>query len=177
MKTIETMLGAAQMNAQMMESLKGVNTVMSQVNAQMNPQQMNKVMQEFAKETEKMGMAQEQMQDQFDMLADPDQESQADEVYNQILGEIGIGLNGDMATNSNQIAQPQAAAAQVSNSVWFDFFSDFLRQFYLTFSFIFVQPNAADNDLQARLDALKGLWEPFYKIVLEIALKYTNLVQ
>ena len=37
MKTIVTMLGAAQMNAQMMESLKGVNTVMSQVNAQMNP--------------------------------------------------------------------------------------------------------------------------------------------
>lgn len=57
MKTIVTMLGAAQMNAQMMESLKGVNTVMSSVNASMNPAQMNKTMQEFAKETEKMGMA------------------------------------------------------------------------------------------------------------------------
>ena len=43
---------------------------------------MNKIMQEFAKETEKMGMAQEQMQDQFDMLNDPNQEAEADEVYN-----------------------------------------------------------------------------------------------
>ena len=109
MKTIVTMLGAAQMNAQMMESLKGVNTVMSSVNASMNPAQMNKTMQEFAKETEKMGMAQEQMQDQFDMIADPDQENEADEVYNQILGEIGIGLNGDMKTNTDQLAQPAPA--------------------------------------------------------------------
>ena len=37
MRVIETQLGAAQMNAQMMESLKGVNGVMQQVNGQMNP--------------------------------------------------------------------------------------------------------------------------------------------
>ena len=42
------------MNAQMMESLKGVNSVMQQVNGQMNMQDMNKVMKEFAMETEKM---------------------------------------------------------------------------------------------------------------------------
>ena len=47
-------------------------------------------MKDFAMETEKMGMQQEMMQDQFDMMADPDQEQQADEVYNQILGEIGM---------------------------------------------------------------------------------------
>ena len=47
----------------MMESLKGVNTVMSQVNADMNPAQMAKIMKEFAMETEKMGMQQEMMQD------------------------------------------------------------------------------------------------------------------
>ena len=44
------------MNAQMMESLKGVNDVMSKVNASMNPAEMNKIMMEFSKETEKMGM-------------------------------------------------------------------------------------------------------------------------
>ena len=56
MRVIETQLGAAQMNAQMMESLKGVNDVMSKVNASMNPQQMNQIMKEFSMETEKMGM-------------------------------------------------------------------------------------------------------------------------
>ena len=59
MRVIETQLGAAQMNAQMMESLKGVNDVMSKVNASMNPAEMNKIMMEFSKETEKMGMQQE----------------------------------------------------------------------------------------------------------------------
>ena len=60
------------MNAQMLESLKGVNSVMSAVNGEMNPQQMAQIMKEFAKETEKMGMQQEMMQDQFDMMGDPE---------------------------------------------------------------------------------------------------------
>ena len=62
-------------------------------------------------ETEKMGMQQEMMQDQFDMMGDADTDTQAEEVYNQVLGEIGMSLTGEMATNTNQIAQPQAAAA------------------------------------------------------------------
>ena len=41
MRVIQTQLGAAQMNAQMVESLKGVNSVMQQVNGAMNPAQMN----------------------------------------------------------------------------------------------------------------------------------------
>ena len=36
---------------------------MASVSGQMNPQEMNKVMREFAMETEKMGMNQEMMQD------------------------------------------------------------------------------------------------------------------
>ena len=100
MKVIQTQLAGAQMNAQMMESLKGCTSVMQNVNASMNVQEMNKVMKDFAMETEKMGMQQEMMQDQFDMMADPDQEQQADEVYNQILGEIGMQMNGEMATGT-----------------------------------------------------------------------------
>ena len=109
MRVIETQLGAAQMNAQMMESLKGVNNVMSQVNGQMNMQDMNKIMKEFSMETEKMGMQQEMMQDQFDMMSDPTQETEAEDVYNQILSEIGMTMNSEMQTNSNAIAQPAAA--------------------------------------------------------------------
>ena len=74
MKVIQQTLGAAQMNATMMESLAGVNKVMTSVNASMNPQQMNETMMDFMKETEKMGMAQEQMQDQFEMLSDPNED-------------------------------------------------------------------------------------------------------
>ena len=50
-------------------------------------------MKQFAMETEKMGMQQEMMQDQFDMMGDADTDAQADEVYNQVLGEIGMSMN------------------------------------------------------------------------------------
>ena len=82
-------------------------------------------MKEFAKETAKMEMQSEMMTDQMEMMADPDQESQAEDVYNQILGEIGMSLNGDMKVGSGEIAQTQKAPAVV------------------------------EDDLQARLDALK----------------------
>ena len=87
-------------------------------------------MKQFAMETEKMGMQQEMMQDQFDMMGDPDTDLQADEVYNQILGEVGMNLNSEMATNTNSIAAAQPAQAQAAGG--------------------------GDADLQARLDALKN---------------------
>ena len=68
------------------------------------------------------------MNDAFEMCGDADTEDQAEEVYNQILGEIGMNVNSEIAAGSGQIAQPAAA-----------------------------QPNAADGDLQARLDALRGM--------------------
>ena len=61
MTVVMNQLGAAQMNAQMVESLQGVNSVMQQVNGSMNPAQMNQMMRDFSKETEKMGMQQEMM--------------------------------------------------------------------------------------------------------------------
>ena len=50
------------------------------------------------------------MNDAFDMCTDADTETQSEEVYSQILNEIGMNLNDDMKTNSNAIAQPQPAA-------------------------------------------------------------------
>lgn len=52
------------------------------------------MLKEFAKQSDKMEMQQEMMNDNMDMMMDTgDMEEQADEVYGQILGEIGIGLN------------------------------------------------------------------------------------
>ena len=98
---------------------------MSRLNADMNPQEMSKIMKEFAKESAKMEMQSELMTDQMDMMADPDQEGQAEDVYNQILAEVGMTLNGEMITGKGDLAQPVAAQVGV------------------------------DDDLQARLDALK----------------------
>ena len=94
LKAIEFQLDSAQMNQAMLSSLQGVNGVMSRLNADMNPKEMSQIMKEFAKESAKMEMQSELMTDQMDMMADPDQEGQAEDVYNQILGEIGMSLNG-----------------------------------------------------------------------------------
>ena len=89
----------------MVDSLKGVNDVMSKVNANMNPQEMNKIMREFAKETAKMDLQGEMMNDAMDAMGDGETEQQADEVYNQILGEIGMSTNQEMVAGSGNIAE------------------------------------------------------------------------
>ena len=111
LRVIEQQLASAQMNAAMMNNLQNVNKVMTSVNAQMNPQQMQETMKEFQKETEKMGIQQDMMQDAMDMCTDGDTESQADEVYNQILGEVGMGVNDEMKTGTKEIVNPAAATA------------------------------------------------------------------
>ena len=57
-----------------------------------------------------MEMQSELMTDQMDMMADPDAEGQAEDVYNQILGEIGMSLNSDIKAGTGEIAQPQPTA-------------------------------------------------------------------
>ena len=46
-------LSTVQINAQMMESMKGVTSVMTKVNKEMDIQSINKMIREFAKESEK----------------------------------------------------------------------------------------------------------------------------
>ena len=59
----------------MVDSLKGVNSVMSRVNANMNPQEMNKIMRDFAKETEKMNLQGEMMTDAMDAMGNGETEN------------------------------------------------------------------------------------------------------
>ena len=76
----------------MASNLSGVVNVMGRVNAQMNPQQMVNTMKDFSKEMEKMGIQQDMMSDAMDMVGDGDTDAQAEEVYSQILGEVGMGV-------------------------------------------------------------------------------------
>ena len=63
---------------------------MQAVNADMNPQQMMQAMKGFAMEMEKAGMQSEMMTDAFEMMEDPSAAADAEDVYNGILGEIGL---------------------------------------------------------------------------------------
>ena len=52
----------------------------------------------------------------MDMMTDADTDQQADEVYNQILGEVGMAENQNMAVGTGELTQPQAASAQAQTS-------------------------------------------------------------
>ena len=86
---------------------------MQSVNAEMNPQQMMQTMKAFSMEMEKAGMASEQMTDAFEMMEDPSASADAEDVYNGILGEIGLEYSsGAAAVPTTNLAQPVAAQAE-----------------------------------------------------------------
>lgn len=53
------------------------------------------------------------MTDAFEMMEDPSAQTDAEDVYNGILGEIGLEYAGDAAAvPTNRLAQPVAAQAE-----------------------------------------------------------------
>ena len=83
---------------------------MQAVNADMNPAQMQQTMKAFAMEMEKAGIQSEMMGDAFEMMEDPSQAADAEDVYNGILGEIGLEYSaGQAAVPTASLAQPAAA--------------------------------------------------------------------
>ena len=117
LKAIEFQLDSAQMNQAMLSSLKGVNGIMSKLNESMNLQDMSQIMKEFAKETAKMEMQGEMMTDQMDMMADPESEVQAEDVYNQILGEIGMSIINGTTVSTKDLANKDKTNAIVDDDL------------------------------------------------------------
>ena len=75
-------LATAQINQTMVDSLKGANQVMSSVNENMDVSSIRDVLKQFSKESDKMEMQQDMMNDAIDGAMDTgDVEQQADEVY------------------------------------------------------------------------------------------------
>ena len=78
------------MQQNIMESLKGSTAVMNKLNSDMNVNEIRETMKDFSKEMEKAGIQGEMMQDAFEMCEDPNAATEADDVYNGILGEMGL---------------------------------------------------------------------------------------
>ena len=89
-----------------MKSITGSTNVMKNMNKDMNPAEIMGTMKEFAKEMEKAGIQSEMMQDAFEMTEDPNANADADDVYNGILGEIGLEYAGGVAVPTNKLAAP-----------------------------------------------------------------------
>ena len=73
-----------------MESLKSSSDIMNKVNGEMNISDISNKIKSFQKESMKAEMNSEMINDAMDM---GDANEEADDVYEQILGEIGMEMN------------------------------------------------------------------------------------
>lgn len=111
---VKTKTTTMQSNMKMAQTMKNTAGVMGQMNKQMNPQEMAKVMQSFERESAKMDMTGEMMEDTLDSaLCESGDEEESDQIMNQVLDEIGIEIKGKMdaapAAGSSSLAGPSRA--------------------------------------------------------------------
>lgn len=79
-----------QMNAAVMQGMKGATGVMSKINADMNVSEIRDVLKAFSKEMMKADMNGEMMTESFEMMEGAETTANAEELYDGILGEIGL---------------------------------------------------------------------------------------
>lgn len=125
----------------MAQAMKGVTRAMQNMNRQLNLPQIQRILQEFEKQSEIMDMKEEMMNDAIDDAMEEDEdEEESEAVVSQVLDELGLQLtdqlsglpqaSGSLAASAAKT--PAAATAAAQGPV-----SD------------------ADADLQARLDNLR----------------------
>merc|ERR1719410_490285 len=77
----------------MAQAMKGVTKAMMNMNKQMKLPEIQKIMQEFEKQSEIMDMKEEMMSDVIDdALGDEDDEEESDAIVTQVLDELGLQL-------------------------------------------------------------------------------------
>lgn len=102
---------------EMTTALRGVTRVMGQMNRQMNIPQMQRIMMEFEKQNEMMGMKEEMMSDAMDdAFEEEGEEEEQEQVIAAVLDEIGIDLDGELAS-APRSATPAVASGEAAGPV------------------------------------------------------------
>ena len=97
-----------QMQQNIMTSLKGATGVMGKINEDMNVNEIRDVMKDFNKEMMKQEIIGEQVADGMEMMADPNENADAEDLYNGIMGELNLEYTvGQPAVPSNVIPQKE----------------------------------------------------------------------
>eukprot|EP00826_Nyctotherus_ovalis_P044746 TRINITY_DN4868_c0_g1_i11.p1 TRINITY_DN4868_c0_g1~~TRINITY_DN4868_c0_g1_i11.p1 ORF type:complete len:126 (+),score=48.54 TRINITY_DN4868_c0_g1_i11:88-465(+) len=96
LKAINLKVSTMQVQAEINAAMKGATTAMINANNQINLQEIQQTMKQFARNTEEMDVKMELMGTAAeDMGGDVDDEAEAS--YEQILGEVGLELVGGNA--------------------------------------------------------------------------------
>lgn len=114
MQSVSMQLTAMRTNEAMAGAMGSVVKIMGRMNQTMNLPAMQKVLMQFEMEHGKMEMTQEMMDDAMgDMMAGANEESETDEVFNQIMAEVGLEQGSKMGGVPGAIDQPGAVGAGV----------------------------------------------------------------
>ncbi|QRV85715.1 DID4-class E vacuolar-protein sorting and endocytosis factor-like protein [Ceratobasidium sp. AG-Ba] len=103
-------------NQQMAEAMRGATRAMAGMNRGLNLPQIQRIMNDFEKESETMNMKEEMMSDAVDDVMDDeleDEEEEGNKILQEVLDEIGVGLQQDLQLPPTAIS---ASANQVANS-------------------------------------------------------------
>lgn len=92
-------------------AMRGVTRAMQNMNRQMNLPQIQRILQEFEKQSDVMDMKEEIMNDAIDeAMGDEADEEESDQIVSQVLDELGLQLN-DQLSNLN----PASASLSATN--------------------------------------------------------------
>jgi len=116
MEAVSLRLQTMQSSAQMAQSMKGVVKVMGTMNKKMNLPQIQKIMMEFEKQNEMMGMKEEMMEDAMDdAFADDEDEDEEENVLGSILAELGVEMGNKFEGSvPSTMIEPGSSAAAAS---------------------------------------------------------------
>jgi len=129
LRAIGLQMTAMASTQQLTESVKGVTKSMVKLNKSIKLPELQKIMMEFAKQTEQMDMKQEMIGDSLEnAMDDVDDEEETDRVVGSIMAEIGLSMDDSMVSAPQTKTQVQAEPEKV---------------------------NEADKELEARLNNLK----------------------
>ncbi|EIM22026.1 Snf7-domain-containing protein [Wallemia mellicola] len=93
-------------NQQMSEAMRGATKSMAMMNRSLNLPQITRIMNEFERESSSMDMKEEMMSDAVDDVMEDDQgEEEEEKIVGQVLDEIGVTLNQQLADTPDTLAQ------------------------------------------------------------------------
>lgn len=121
-----------QSTGEMANAMKGVTKAMKSMNKQMNVPEMQKIMREFEKQNEMMGMKEEMMSDAVDDVLDEDgdEEEEMEQEIQKVLDEAGLDFRQNVGVTDSALPSKQQQATG--------------------------EDNEEDKELDARLAALKA---------------------
>ncbi|KAM0789195.1 hypothetical protein ACM66B_000040 [Microbotryomycetes sp. NB124-2] len=108
-------------NQQMAEAMKGATRAMSLMSRQMNLPQIQRILQEFEKESSMMDMKEEMMGESIDDAMGEDdgetEEEEGNKILEEVLAEIGINVEQQLGETPNSLPATKVAEPQQRTAV------------------------------------------------------------